>query len=236
MPPKRSDILTLLLAQFSSPIILILFFAAGLSFFLHDTADAFIIFFSLALAVGLTPQLLPAIIRINLSHGAKRMAQKKVIVKRLSSIENFGSMNVICSDKTGALTEGMVRVQSACDTEGAPSEKVMLLAYLNASYETGFANPIDKAIRDHRRFDLSGYAKQDEIPYDFLRKLLSILVSRGDVHLIVTKGAMQNVLDVCSLAEAREGTIVDISKVRDRIQQRLEDFSGNGFRTSIEVN
>jgi Mg2+-importing ATPase len=189
------------------------------------------ILFSLALAVGLTPQLLPAIISINLSHGAKRMAQKKVIVKRLASIENFGSMNVICSDKTGTLTEGIVHVQSACDVEGAPSEKVLLHAYLNASYETGFTNPIDEAIRNHRKFDLSGYAKQDEIPYDFLRKRLSILVSHGDMHLMVTKGSMQNVLDVCSSAETKEGTIVDIATVRDRIRQHLEEFSSKGFRT-----
>ena len=187
--------------------------------------------FSLALAVGLTPQLLPAIISINLSHGAKRMAQKKVIVKRLASIENFGSMNVICSDKTGTLTEGIVHVQSACDIDGAPSEKVLLYAYLNAMYETGFTNPIDEAIRKHHPFDLTGYAKQDEIPYDFLRKRLSILVSHGGAHLMVTKGAMHNVLDVCSSAETKEGTIVDITAMRDRIQKHFEEFSNKGFRT-----
>jgi Mg2+-importing ATPase len=189
------------------------------------------ILFSLALAVGLTPQLLPAIISINLSHGAKRMAQKKVIVKRLASIENFGSMNVICSDKTGTLTEGIVHVQSACDVDGAPSDKVLLHAYLNASYETGFTNPIDEAIRNHRKFDLTGYAKQDEIPYDFLRKRLSILVSHGDTHLMVTKGSMHDVLDVCSSAETSNGAIVDIAAVKDRIQKHFEEFSGKGFRT-----
>ena len=161
--------------------------------------DSFL--FSLALAVGLTPQLLPAIISINLAHGAKRMAQAKVIVKRLASIENFGSMNVICSDKTGTLTEGIVHLQSALDVEGSPSDKVLLHAYLNAFYETGFTNPIDQAIRTHRRFDLSGYRKVDEIPYDFLRKRLSILVAREDAHLMVTKGALANVLSVCSTGE-----------------------------------
>jgi Mg2+-importing ATPase len=191
--------------------------------------DSFL--FSLALAVGLTPQLLPAIISINLSHGAKRMAQKKVIVKRLASIENFGSMNVICSDKTGTLTEGIVHVQSACDVEGAPSDKVLLHAYLNAFYQTGFTNPIDEAIRVHRQFDLSGYRKQDEIPYDFLRKRLSILVSHDDTHLMVTKGALLNVLAVCTSAETGDGTIVDINAVRGRIEQHFEEFSSKGFRT-----
>ena len=187
--------------------------------------------FSLALAVGLTPQLLPAIISINLSHGAKRMAQKKVVVKRLASIENFGSMNVFCSDKTGTLTEGIVRVQSACDVDGAPSEKVLLFAYINASFETGFTNPIDEAVRNHRSFDLSGYAKQDEIPYDFLHKRLSILILQGDTHLLITKGAMLNVLEVCSSVETKEGSVVDIAPLRDRIQGHFEEFSNKGFRT-----
>jgi P-type Mg2+ transporter len=187
--------------------------------------------FSLALAVGLTPQLLPAIISINLAHGAKRMAQAKVIVKRLASIENFGSMNVICSDKTGTLTEGIVHVQSALDVAGASSDKVLLHAYLNAFYETGFTNPIDEAIRAHRQFDLSGYRKTDEVPYDFLRKRLSILIAHDDTHLMVTKGALQNVLAVCSAAETGAGTLVDIAVVRDQIEQHFEEFSSKGFRT-----
>jgi P-type Mg2+ transporter len=187
--------------------------------------------FSLALAVGLTPQLLPAIISINLARGAKRMAQARVIVKRLASIENFGSMNVFCSDKTGTLTEGIVHLQSALDVAGAASEKVLLYAYLNAFYQTGFTNPIDEAIRAHHQFDLSGYRKVDEIPYDFLRKRLSILVDHDGTHLIVTKGALQNVLDVCSTAETGAGNPVDIAVMRGQIQQRFEEFSSKGFRT-----
>ena len=191
--------------------------------------DSFL--FSLALAVGLTPQLLPAIISINLAHGAKRMVQEKVIVKRLASIENFGSMNVICSDKTGTLTEGIVHLQSAHDAEGAPSDKVLLYAYLNAFYETGFTNPIDEAIRSHHPFDLTGYEKADEIPYDFLRKRLSILVSHADAHLMVTKGALRNVLAVCSGVETGNGTIVDIAGMRDPIEMYFEKFSNLGCRT-----
>jgi len=189
------------------------------------------VLFSLALAVGLTPQLLPAIISINLAQGAKRMAKARVIVKRLASIENFGSMNVICSDKTGTLTEGIVRLQSALDVEGNPSDKVLLQAYLNAFYETGYANPIDEAIRTHRKFDLAGYSKVAEIPYDFLRKRLSILVAHDNARLMVTKGALQNVLDACSKAETAAGGIVDIALVREQVQQHLEEFSKKGFRT-----
>ena len=161
--------------------------------------DSFL--FSLALAVGLTPQLLPAIISINLSHGGKRMAKNKVIVKRLSSIESFGSMNVICFDKTGTLTEGIVQLQSALDVNGAPSDKVLLQAYINAFYETGFSNPIDEAIRNYRKFNLSGYQKQGEIPYYFVRKRLSIMVSHDNTNLMVTKGSLLNVLAVCTTFE-----------------------------------
>jgi Mg2+-importing ATPase len=202
----------------------------GINVFLaRPVLDSFL--FSLALAVGLTPQLLPAIISINLSHGAKRMAQKKVIVKRLSSIENFGSMNVICSDKTGTLTEGIVQLQSALDIDGNESEKVLFQAYINAFYETGFTNPIDEAIRNNKQFDLSDYRKQDEIPYDFIRKRLSILVSHDETRLMVTKGALQNVLEVCSSVETKDGNVVDIATSLERIQKHFEGFSNKGYRT-----
>ncbi|MFC5404671.1 magnesium-translocating P-type ATPase [Cohnella soli] len=191
--------------------------------------DSFL--FSLALAVGLTPQLLPAIISINLSHGAKQMARNNVIVKRLASIENFGSMNVLCSDKTGTLTEGIVRIHSAVDVNGVPSEKVQLNAYLNASFETGYTNPIDEAILSDRPFDVSGYTKWDEIPYDFTRKRLSILVSEGNEHRIVTKGALQQILDVCSFVETGDGQVADLILHKDQIQRQFEDFSRQGLRT-----
>ena len=185
--------------------------------------------FSLALAVGLTPQLLPAIISINLAHGAKIMATQKVIVKRLASIENFGSMNVLCSDKTGTLTEGIIKIQSVVDFNGNPSTKAQLYAYLNASNQTGFTNPIDEAICSGQ-VDVSGYTKLDEVPYDFIRKRLSVLVTKDNKNLIVTKGALQNVLDICTLVETSEATIVPIVGVQKQIQQRFEELSSKGFR------
>jgi P-type Mg2+ transporter len=195
--------------------------------------------FSLALAIGLTPQLLPAIISVNLSHGAKRMANDKVIVKRLASIENLGSMNILCSDKTGTLTIGEVRLQSAIDVEGNVNDKVLLYAYLNSVYETGFTNPIDKAIKDFcsGQIDIASYNKLDEIPYDFIRKRLSILVKLSDKKIIktskaiiVTKGALHNILEVCSYLEKADGRIVDISTVRQQIQNKFEELGNNGFR------
>jgi Mg2+-importing ATPase len=191
--------------------------------------DSFL--FSLALAVGLTPQLLPAIISVNLAQGAKRMGQSKVIVKRLASIENFGSMTVLCSDKTGTLTEGKVRLNRAIDIEGNESEKVLLYAYLNACYATGYMNPIDEAIRTYHQFDLSAYQKLDEIPYDFVRKRLSVLVAAGAEHIMVTKGALTNVLAVCSSAETHDGAVTDIALVQQQIQQHFEELSRRGFRT-----
>jgi Mg2+-importing ATPase len=192
--------------------------------------DSFL--FSLALAVGLTPQLLPAIISINLSHGAKMMAKVKVIVKRLSSIENFGSMDILCSDKTGTLTEGTVRLHAASGIGGEQSEKALLYAFLNASFESGFINPIDEAIRNYKQFDISGYSKLDEEPYDFIRKRLSILLSKPDkTQFVITKGALQNVLSVCTKAELSEGRIVDITSVYEEIKKKYEEYSNLGYRT-----
>lgn len=201
----------------------------GINVFLsRPVLDSFL--FSLALAVGLTPQLLPAIISINLSHGAKRMAEKKVIIKRPSSIENFGSMNVLCSDKTGTLTLGTVKLNSALDAYGVPSDSVFHHAYLNSFYETGFTNPIDKAILDSRKEDISGYQKVDEIPYDFLRKRLTVVVSKENNRLMVTKGALTNILTVCSSVDTADGKTVDISTESSGIQKQFEILSEKGFR------
>lgn len=190
--------------------------------------DAFL--FSMALAVGLTPQLLPAIISINLAHGAKRMARQKVIVKRLAAIENFGSMNVLCCDKTGTLTEGVVRLHSAIDADGKENERVLFHAYLNAVFESGFLNPIDEAIRRHRVFDVSGYRKLDEEPYDFVRKRLSIFVAHGGRRIMITKGSLPSVLSICSSVELADGSPVGMDGMRDSLLQRFADLSSSGYR------
>jgi P-type Mg2+ transporter len=198
------------------------------TYFHRPVLEAFL--FSLALAVGLTPQLLPAIVSVNLAHGAEEMAKEKVIVKRLSSIENFGSMNLLCSDKTGTLTEGKVRADAALDAQGQPNDKVLLYAYLNASFETGFTNPIDEAIRESGKRDITAYTKVDEVPYDFIRKRLSILVSVGGKNVMISKGAVPNMLQVCSKVELADGSPMDISAARDQITQLCEDLGRKGFR------
>ena len=191
--------------------------------------DSFL--FALALAVGLTPQLLPAIISVNLASGARRMATQRVIVKRLAAIENLGSMNVLCSDKTGTLTEGQVRVHAALDVTGSESERVLLHAFVNASYETAFSNPIDSAIRTHCAFSLDGWHKLDEIPYDYGRKRLSVLAEHDGRVVLITKGAVTNVLDVCTVAEQGNGTTVPIAEVRSDIERRFVALSAEGYRT-----
>jgi len=216
---------------FLMEVTLILVFAIfAINVFMHrPVVDAFL--FSVALAVGLTPQLLPAIISVNLSHGARSMARQKVIVRRLASIENFGSMNVLCSDKTGTLTQGRAQIRTALDVEGNESDKVRQYAYLNAAFETGFVNPLDEAIRSQCQFDASAYRKLDEVPYDFLRKRLSVLAAKGDERLMVTKGAVPQVLSVCTMAETGGGKIEDLSSVQPLIEKRFDELSRQGLRT-----
>ena len=166
------------------------------------------------------------------------MATHKVIVKRLASIENFGSMNVLCTDKTGTLTEGSVKMHSALDLDGKESQEVFRLAYINSSFETGFSNPIDQAILNYGHPNISNFKKSDEVPYDFNRKRLSILASSGSEniehmehmeHIIVTKGAFKNIVEVCSSAILGQD-VVDISMVDDQIQARFQELSSQGFR------
>jgi Mg2+-importing ATPase len=215
-----------LLTRVTFILVLVIF---GITVYLdRSVIDSFL--FALAIAVGIIPELLPAIISINLAVGAVHMAKRKVIVKQLPSIENLGSMNVLCADKTGTLTEGTVELREVLDAEGNRSEKGLFYAYLNSFYETSFSNPIDAAIRNHRRFDLNGYSKIDEVPYDFERKRLSLLVANDHTHLMITKGAVNNLLDVCSTVELPAGP-GRLDDARNRIEREVETLSSKGFRT-----
>lgn len=187
------------------------------------------ILFALSLSVGLTPQLLPAIIAINLAHGAKKMAKNHVIVKKLASIENFGSMNILCADKTGTLTSGEIKLNKACDCAGKKGNKVFLYAYLNAKFQSGYTNPIDNAITETYT-DITEWSKLDEVPYDFIRKRISILVRSDNSRLLITKGAFQSVIDICTHAETELGTVIDIHQIYNDLQQRFIEFSNEGYR------
>lgn len=186
--------------------------------------------FTLALAVGLTPQLLPAIVSITLGQGARHMAREKVIVRRLSAIEDLGGMQILCTDKTGTITEGVVRVHSVQDWNGEECVRARLFAYLNAKFETGFTNPIDEALRATAVPGADVFSKMDECPYDFVRRRLSVAVRGDRERLLVTKGAIQSVLDVCVLAEDAHGGSVPIDDVRSSIEARVEALSSEGYR------
>lgn len=188
------------------------------------------ILFSLALAVGMAPELLPAIMVTTLAAGAKRMAEKDVIVKKLSAIQNLGAIDVLCCDKTGTLTTGVIEVEAAVDWRNLPSERVRRYAWLNAFFETGFSNPLDEALRNLPNMNADGYSKFDEVPWDFIRKRLSIVVAREGRQIMITKGALQPVLDCCALAEDASGATVPIGSVKKEIKALFKARSAEGFR------
>ena len=186
--------------------------------------------FSVALAVGITPQLLPAIISITLSQGSRRMAKEGVIVRRLTSIENFGSMDVLCTDKTGTLTEGVVRLDGAVDVAGKDSDTVLRLAYLNATMQTGLSNALDQAIISHQALDTGSVEKLGEVPYDFFRKRLSVITRENAQCTMIVKGALSNVLEVCDTVERNgEAGKLDAQITAD-IQERFAAWSAQGVR------
>jgi len=191
--------------------------------------DSFL--FSLSLAVGLTPQLLPAIITVNLAVGARSMAKQKVIVKRLASIENFGSMNILCSDKTGTITEGKVKLNKAFSASGEESEKVLMYAWLNASLQQGFHNPIDESIINSYSNKTVEYQVQSEVPYDFIRKRLTIQVKNATENIAITKGALKQVLEVCTKVEVENGSLISLGEKRTQIMEQYSKLSAEGFRT-----
>ena len=179
--------------------------------------------FAVALAVGLSPELLPAIMSLTLAAGARRMAEGGVIVRHLEAIENLGSMDVLCTDKTGTLTEGEMSLHSAVSPDGAAAPELLRLAYLNAALETGIDNPLDAAIvaaGQRAGLTTEGVDKVDEIPYDFQRKRLTIVVAPqgGATHQVITKGAFDNVLQACTAR--RQGGAVQPLDAAERARLR----------------
>lgn len=192
--------------------------------------------FAVALAVGLSPELLPAIVSVTLSHGARAMAARGVIVRRPESIENLGSMDVLCTDKTGTITEGVIALDGAVDHDGQDSAVVRRLAFLNAAFETGIENPLDTALIEmgkHEGMSTDGLIKIDEIPYDFIRKRLTIVVQEQDqpaTHLIITKGAFSPVLAICDTLATAAGELPLDTAERKRLNDYFEQKGRDGFR------
>lgn len=186
--------------------------------------------FSVALAVGLTPELLPMIITVNLSKGAMNMSDQGVIVKRLASIDSFGSMNVLCTDKTGTLTENKITLVLYVDLEGKDDNKVLFDSYLNSYFQTGLKSPLDAAILVHKEQDITNYVKIDEVPFDFVRRRVSVIVEKDRQRFLIAKGAPEEILKVSSFCEFG-GLPADFTEeLRKKAEQKYLDLSSEGFR------
>jgi Mg2+-importing ATPase len=189
--------------------------------------------FALALAVGLTPELLPMVVSVCLARGALRMAARKVIVKRLAAIHDLGSMDVLCTDKTGTLTEARIQLEKHCDAAGRDSERVLLLAYLNSAFETGLRSPLDDAILRHdTHLSVEPWRKIDEVPFDFERRRISVLLDDGGTRLLVVKGAFEDVLRLSTLHEGeRPDDLRPLdAAAAERLRRRFEGFCRDGYR------
>lgn len=222
--------------------ILLVLFVLLISVVLHHNFMESLLF-AVALAVGLTPEFLPMITTVTLGRGAVHMARKKVIVKHLEAMQNFGSIDVLCSDKTGTLTSGEMMLDQHVDPFGKPCERVFLMAYLNSLHETGVSNPLDQAIKErhqsnpldtavlrHDRPDIHEYRKVDEIPFDFERRRVSIVVGHANERLLITKGAPESVLPVCSGYELNGQQSPWDDEPRTRSEATYRGFCAQGFR------
>lgn len=188
------------------------------------------VLFAVALAVGLTPELLPMVVSVTLARGAMRLSRRKVIVKRLAAIQDLGGMDVLCTDKTGTLTEGAIRLERHEDADGRESARVLELAVLNSRFESGLRSPLDDAILAHGEVDVSGWTKLDEVPFGFERRRVSVLVARGAERLIVVKGAPEDLLPLCREVEGADGRRAMDADASARALARFEALSRDGYR------
>ena len=223
---------TWLMIRFMTVMVPVVFLINGLT--RHNWLEAFL--FATAVAVGLTPEMLPMIVTVNLSQGALTMARKKVIVKRLNAIQNFGAMDVLCTDKTGTITQGKIVLEKHLDVRGEPSEKVLHYGYLNSYHHTGLKNLLDEAILDHEELEerlkaKEKYRKIDEIPFDFVRRRMSVVIEdETGLNTLICKGAMDEVMSKCSRVEIN-GEVVGKSLEYDtKSRLMVGKLNAEGFR------
>jgi Mg2+-importing ATPase len=223
---------TWLMILFIAVMVPTVFLLNGLS--KHNWMEAFL--FAMAVAVGLTPEMLPMIVTVNLSKGALAMARKKVIVKRLNAIQNFGAMDVLCTDKTGTITQGKIVLEKHLDVNGEESEKVLHFGYLNSFHHTGLKNLLDEAILKHEELEQhlqvqEKYRKIDEIPFDFVRRRMSVVVEdESGLNTLICKGAVEEVLSLCMRVELN-GEVIAVQPEHDAKRRQLaDDLNGQGFR------
>jgi Mg2+-importing ATPase len=223
---------TWLMIRFIAVMVPAVFLING--FFRHNWLDAFL--FAMAVAVGLTPEMLPMIVTVNLSKGALAMARKKVIVKRLNAIQNFGAMDVLCTDKTGTLTQGKIVLEKYLDVNGDANEKVLHYGYLNSYHHTGLKNLLDQAVLDHEELEerlkaKEKYKKIDEIPFDFVRRRMSVVVEdETGLNTLICKGAVEEVLGQCTRVDVK-GQVIPVEPEHDAKRRQIaDDLNGQGFR------
>lgn len=209
-------------------LILAAFIFAVNAIFKGNLIDALL--FSLAIAVGLAPEMLPMLVTVNLSKGALVMAKKKVIIKELDSIQNFGAMDVLCTDKTGTLTINDIVLVKHCGVDGKENNEILRFAYMNSYFQSGMDNLLDKAVLAHKKFPLTHIKKIDEIPFDFTRRIMSVVVRDKSQIEIVSKGAPEDIINVIKYYYDN-GKIHSFNKrVAEKISEQYESFSKDGFR------
>ncbi len=187
--------------------------------------------FGLSVAVGLTPEMLPMIVTVNLAKGALTMSKKKVIVKNLSSIQNFGAIDILCTDKTGTLTQDKVVLEKHVDITGKESQDVLQYAYLNSFYQTGLRNLIDRAILEHIELNVEGRCRLvDELPFDFQRRRMSVIVEYEGDHVLISKGAVEEIYSVCTRYQVDDEIYPLIDMIRDDLNEEVETLNNNGYR------
>ena len=199
------------------------------SFLNHGVLNSFL--FAIALAVGMVPELLPIIITVTLAHGATKMAEKKVIVKKLVAIQNLGNVDVFCTDKTGTLTEDKIKLEKYLDIRGKENKKVLKYAYLNSFFQGGLKSPLSEAILAHKEeIDINGYEKIDEIPFDFSRKFLSVIVEKNQKRELISVGAPESIFSRATFYDFNGERRLFNKEKREKIQEIFKDLSANGFR------
>ena len=218
---------TWLMIRFMIVMVSAVFLIVGLT--KHNWLEALL--FSLSVAVGLTPEMLPMIVTVNLSKGALAMSRKKVIVKRLNAIQNFGAMDILCSDKTGTLTQDRVVLEKYVDVTNRQSEDVLRYAYMNSYYQTGLRNLLDRAILAHTDLDVErSCPKVDEIPFDFQRRRMSVVIDYENAHVLICKGAVEEMYKVCDRYQVDEEINPLIDVIKNDLLEEYEALSADGYR------
>ncbi|HRY60045.1 MAG TPA: magnesium-translocating P-type ATPase [Patescibacteria group bacterium] len=232
---KQLDKYSLMIVKLTIGMVLVVFLVNSLIG--HGAINSFL--FALAIAISITPELLPVIITVSLSRGSVRMAKKDVITRHLTAIQNFGSMDVLCTDKTGTLTEGKVSLVKHLDIFGKNNEKVYLYSYLNSFFNTGVENPLNKAIVEHAKMnlDVEGFKKIDEIPFDFRRKRESVIVQKGNEKMIITKGAPEEIFKICAYYKIGKRKLKITDEIRKKMFGQFNSFSKQGFKVlALAIN